>query len=93
MEEIKVEQAPTAVKPKKESTSQQVRLDKTVLLMLYQLKGYKETYSDVIRRALITAKMDTLRHDLTAKKQDELEKEIEETKALRENIEEVEGES
>jgi predicted CopG family antitoxin len=73
--------------------TQQIRIDITIIGMLEQLRGYKESLSDVIRRAIITAKMDTLRHDLTAKKEEELEDEIEETKALRENIAEIEGES
>lgn len=81
------------VKLRYKERTRQIRIDTNLLTLLEQLKGYKESYSDVIRRVVVTAKMDTLHHDLTSKKQEELEDEIEETKALRENIAEIEGES
>ena len=90
-EPLVAESAP--VKLRYKERTRQIRIDTNLLTLLEQLKGYKESFSDVIRRVVVTAKMDTLHHDLTSEKQEELEDEIEETKALRENIEEVEGES
>jgi predicted CopG family antitoxin len=38
-------------------STQQVRLDRELVGLLYQMKKYKETYSDVIRRVLRAPKI------------------------------------
>jgi len=76
-----------------------IELTKKTIEKLHNLKGWGESYDDVIMRALILSKMDTLRDDLTkprpetgvkmVEKPQSKKKDVQTQKQIEEEIEET----